>query len=107
MGGKDAMMNQHFTYQDVLNHSKDFVHALMNRDIIMFQYLLDDDFVWIGDYTNQYISGKEAFIHVLKNVEVSGQLHISHEEYTLLTQEEKHGSCMEDFARPQHCRQPK
>ena len=71
MGGKDAMMNQHFTYQDVLNHSKDFVHALMNRDIIMFQYLLDDDFVWIGDYTNQYISGKEAFIHVLKNVEVS------------------------------------
>ena len=49
MGGKDAMMNQHFTYQDVLNHSKDFVHALMNRDIIMFQYLLDDDFVWIGD----------------------------------------------------------
>ena len=89
MGGKDSMMNQHFTYQDVLNHSKDFVHALMNRDIIMFQYLLDDDFVWIGDYTNQYISGKEAFIHVLKNVEVSGQLHISHEEYTLLTQEEK------------------
>ena len=45
MGGKDAMMNQHFTYQDVLNHSKDFVHALMNRDIIMFQYLLDDDFL--------------------------------------------------------------
>ena len=42
MGGKDAMMNQHFTYQDVLNHSKDFVHALMNRDIIMFQYLLED-----------------------------------------------------------------
>lgn len=73
----------------ILDKSREVIHAFVNRNIEEFQDLLDPYFVWVGDYSNQYIRGKEAFLETIQLESKLPPLDISHEEYAILAHEKK------------------
>lgn len=81
------MKYSHFTEQEVLEKSRELLHAFVGRQIPAFLEFLDKNFVWVGDYNVQYTKGITEF---LKQIEAESSLppfEISHEEYSMLTRE--------------------
>ena len=76
-----------FSEADMINKSRDLIHAFMTRQMIPFAGLLDENFVWIGDYSSQYIQGKAAFLKTITTEIQMPPLELSEEEYTVLTHE--------------------
>lgn len=88
---KSGGLNGKNTYnkKTILDKSREVIHAFIKREIESFQDLLDPYFVWLGDYSNQYIRGKEAFLETIKLESSLPPLDISQEEYAVLTHEKK------------------
>ena len=81
------MRNHRYTETDILDKSRELIHAFMSKKLLPFKELLDENFVWIGDYTSQYIQGRDKF---LETIVLEGELppvELSQEEYTILTHE--------------------
>lgn len=81
------MGKQRYTEKNILDKSRELIHAFMNKQLLPFLELLDENFVWVGDYSSQYIQGRDKF---LKTIESEGELpplEISQEEYAMLTHE--------------------
>lgn len=78
-----------YHHQFTFDKSREVIHAFIKREIESFQDLLDPYFVWLGDYSNQYIRGKEAFLETIKLESSLPPLDISQEEYAVLTHEKK------------------
>lgn len=81
------MGNYRYTETDILNKSRELIHAFMSKKLLPFKELLDENFVWVGDYASQYIQGRDKF---LETIAVEGSLppvELSQEEYAILTHE--------------------
>ena len=39
---------QHYTEKDILDKSRELIHAFMNKQLLPFKNLLDENFVWVG-----------------------------------------------------------
>ncbi len=76
-----------YTESDIIEKSRELIHAFMHRELISFTELLDEQFVWLGDYSSQYISGKDNFIKTIKEELLMPPLELSQEEYSILTHE--------------------
>lgn len=76
-----------FSESDMIDKSRDLIHAFMTRQMLSFSGLLADDFVWIGDYSSQYIQGKNAFLKTIAEEIQMPPLELSEEEYAVLTHE--------------------
>lgn len=63
------------------------MHAFMHRKMLQFTELLDEGFVWLGDYAAQYIQGRDAFLQTITTEITMPPLELSQEEYTILTHE--------------------
>jgi len=73
----------------VLKSSRQMIHAFMDHRMGEFADLLAEDFVWLGDYTSQYVAGKGEF---LKTVALEGEqppVMVVQEEYAVLAHEGK------------------
>lgn len=81
------MKYRRYTEQEVLNKSRELIHAFLTRQIETFMDLLDENFVWIGDYNAQYTKGIPAFKELIKTESVLPPYDISQEEYSILTHE--------------------
>lgn len=81
------MENRHYTEKEILDKSRELIHAFMSKQLLPFKDLLDENFVWVGDYASQYIQGRDKF---LQTVAVEGELppiELEQEEYAMLTHE--------------------
>ncbi|RHR32858.1 LytTR family transcriptional regulator [Clostridium sp. AF19-22AC] len=81
------MKYHHFTEQEVLDKSRELSYALVSRRIPEFIDLLDEDFVWIGDYNVQYTKGIQEFLKQVESECALSAIEISHEEYSILIHE--------------------
>lgn len=76
-----------YSEADMIEKSRDLIHAFMGRQMLHFAGLLDEHFVWIGDYSSQYIQGKNAFLKTITDEIKLPPLELSAEEYRVLTHE--------------------
>ncbi|WP_343082891.1 LytTR family transcriptional regulator DNA-binding domain-containing protein [Blautia producta] len=83
------MGNQHYTEKDILDKSRELIHAFMNRQLLPFQDLLDENFVWVGDYASQYIQGRDKFLKTVAVEEALPPVELEQEEYAMLTHERR------------------
>lgn len=76
-----------YTESDIIQKSRTLIHAFMNRQMLSFKELLDENFVWIGDYKSQYIKGRETFMNTVSEEIMLPPLELTQEEYSILTHE--------------------
>lgn len=76
-----------FTNSDIIEKSRELIHAFMHRELIPFTDLLSEQFVWLGDSSAQYIVGKENFLKTITAEILMPPLELSQEEYSILTHE--------------------
>ena len=81
------MKKRTFTEKEILDKSRELMHAFMNRQLVPFKDILDEDFVWVGDYSSQYIQGRELFMKTVETEALLPPLQLSQEEYAVLTHE--------------------
>lgn len=81
------MKRQNHIENVILNKSRELIHAFMNHRILPFTDLLHEDFVWVGDYTSQYIKGRDEFLKTIEAEVTLPPFKITQEEYSLLTHE--------------------
>ncbi|MCR1865359.1 LytTR family transcriptional regulator DNA-binding domain-containing protein [Murimonas intestini] len=81
------MGTQHYTEKDILDKSRELIHAFMNKQLLPFKNLLDENFVWVGDYSSQYIQGRENFLKTVELEAALPPLELNQEEYAMLTHE--------------------
>ena len=76
-----------YSVSDIIDKSRTLIHAFMNRQVISFTALLDENFVWLGDSSSQYIQGRDAFLKTITDEIKMPPLELSQEEYTVLIHE--------------------
>lgn len=76
-----------YSESDIIDKSRELIHAFMNRKMLSFAELLDKNFVWIGDYAAQYIQGRDAFLQTITAEFQMPPIELSREEYSILTHE--------------------
>ncbi|PNV59113.1 DUF4440 domain-containing protein [Clostridium sp. chh4-2] len=81
------MKYRHYTNQEVLKKTREAIHMFIRKQIRPFTELLDDNFVWIGDFEPLYMQGIQAFLESVKEEIQELPVNITEEEYALLSHE--------------------
>lgn len=71
----------------VLERSKFTIQAFYDKDLDTVSRLLDDNFVYIGSLDSHYSHGKEEFLEVSPHENTQSPVHISDENYFILSHE--------------------
>lgn len=79
------MTKQKATENNILELTRNMIHLFLNKQTDSFLERLSDDFVWIGDYSNLYTRGKDAFIAAVAEKSELPPVTITEEEYSVLT----------------------
>lgn len=81
------MKYRHYTNQEILKKTREAIHMFIRKQIRPFAELLDDNFVWVGDYEPIYMRGIQAFLESVKEEIQEQPVNITEEEYVLLAHE--------------------
>lgn len=55
------MRYSNYTKQEILEKTREAIHMFIRKQVRPFAELLDDNFVWIGDFEPLYMKGIPAF----------------------------------------------
>lgn len=81
------MKKQIFSEQNMLSLSREAIHLFLTKRTEKFLEYLSDEFVWIGDYDNLYMRGKEQFAETIFEETELPPVNILEEEYSVLSHE--------------------
>ena len=56
------MRYSNYTKQEILEKTREAIHMFIRKQVRPFAELLDDNFVWIGDFEPLYMKGIPAFL---------------------------------------------
>lgn len=76
-----------YSESEMITKSRELIHTFMKRQMDFFTELLHPNFVWLGDYSYQYIKGKDNFLKTITSESTLPPLEFSQEEYSCLTHE--------------------
>ena len=82
------MKYRRYTAPEVVEQTREAIHLFIRKQIDPFVALLDENFVWIGDYEPLYMCGIPAFLESVKTEMQELPVNITEEEYTLLSHEQ-------------------
>lgn len=81
------MRYSNYTKQEILEKTREAIHMFIRKQVRPFVELLDDNFVWIGDFEPLYMKGIPAFLESVKEEIQEQPVDITEEEYALLSHE--------------------
>ena len=81
------MRYSNYTKQEILEKTREAIHMFIRKQVRPFAELLDDNFVWIGDFEPLYMKGIPAFLESVKEEFQEQPVDITEEEYALLSHE--------------------
>lgn len=76
-----------YTSQEVVEKTREAIHMFARKQMDSFVKLLDNNFVWIGDYEPLYMRGISAFSESVQEESQELPVEITNEEYALLSHE--------------------
>lgn len=82
------MNYRRYTELEVVEKTRGAIHLFIRKQIDPFVKLLDEDFVWIGDYEPLYMRGIPAFLESVQEELQELPVEITNEEYALLSHEQ-------------------
>ena len=72
------MKYRRYTAPEVVEQTREAIHLFIRKQIDPFVALLDENFVWIGDYEPLYMCGIPAFLESVKTeMQELSLIHIS------------------------------
>lgn len=83
------MKYRRYTEQEVVEKTRYAIRLFICKEMEPFVSLLDEDFVWVGDYEPLYMRGIPAFLESIQDEMQSVPVKISEEEYALLSHEQR------------------
>lgn len=75
---------KHYTDQEIIEKTRETIHFFVKRQIDSFVDVLDENFVWIGDYEPLYMKGIPAFLQSVQYEIEQPCVELSDEEYSIL-----------------------
>lgn len=77
-----------FIETETVDKTREAIHLLVHKQVDAFVELLDDSFIWIGDFDSLYRRGISALQEVMPDEQPASAVDILEEEYTLLTHDQ-------------------
>lgn len=81
------MQRNRYSEQEMIEKTREAIRYFIQKKIEPFVALLDENFVWVGDYESLYMKGIPSFLRSVKDELEQPGVQISDEEYAVLTRE--------------------
>lgn len=81
------MKRNRYTEQQIIGKTREAIRFFVHKQIDSFVALLDENFVWVGDYEPLYMKGISSFLDSVKDELEQPGVQITDEEYAVLTRE--------------------